>query len=130
MAENTINPSCCQCNATSILICVTCTHLFCWQHFSEHRLMYERYLDDVNQPLSSCLNVFKLFKDKLHSDIDHWENKTINEVKSSASKARGALNAHMDTYLTHFKEQTSNFRDILSTTNRDSILKSFRKITN
>jgi hypothetical protein len=90
--------------------------------------MYERYLDDVNQPLSTCLDVFRPIKDKLHLDINHWENETIAEVNRSASKAREALEAHINTYLTHFQEQTLNFRDTLPTTNRDSVLNCLEKL--
>jgi hypothetical protein len=128
MAERSSNPSCCQCCTTSILICVTCHRHFCWIHFGEHRQLYERYLDDTNQPLSICLNEFERIENKLRSDIDRWENETISEVQKSANNARRGLDAFINSYRAHFNEESANFRHILSTTNRDILLSHLEKL--
>ncbi|CAF3733413.1 unnamed protein product [Adineta steineri] len=110
MSEKINNPSCCQCCISSIAICVTCNRHFCWDHFGQHRQAYINYLDDLNQPLSQCLNEFERIENKLRSDIDHWVSETINEVHKSANQARRTLDAYINSYRAHFNEESSSLR--------------------
>jgi len=128
MAEKTSHPSCCQCCTAALAICITCNRQFCWNHLDQHRQTYEKYLDETNQPLSICLNEFERIENKLRSDIDHWENETTDEVHNSASQARRTLDAYINSYRAHFNEETSNLRNILTTTNRNTLLTRLEKL--
>jgi hypothetical protein len=107
---------------------VTCTRHFCWLHLSQHRQTYEKYLDDINQPLSVCLNEFDRIEIKLRSDIDQWEKDTIQEVKDSADQTRRTLDAYINIYRAQFDEESANLRDVLSTCNRDALLNRLEKL--
>jgi hypothetical protein len=128
MAEKTTAPSCCQCCTAALAICVTCSRHFCWDHLGQHRKVYERYLDDINQPLSICLNEFDRIENKLRSDIDQWEKETIREVKNSADQARRSLDAYINNYRANFNEESANLRDVLSTSSRDTLLNHLEKL--
>jgi hypothetical protein len=127
MAERTGPPSCCQCCISAFAMCITCNRHFCWEHLGQHRQTYEKYLDDTNQPLSVCLNEFNRIENKLRSDIDHWENETINEVRNSADQARRTLDAYINSYRAQFNEELGDLRDIASTTNRNILISRLEK---
>ena len=128
MAEKSTSPSCCECSKSALAICVTCTRYFCWEHLGQHRQTYEKYLDDFNHPLSNCLNEFEQIENKLHSDINQWENETKNEVIRSADRARRTLDAYLQSYRAHFNEESANFRDSAMINNREMLLNRLEKL--
>jgi hypothetical protein len=128
MAEKISHPSCCQCCISALAICINCNRQFCWEHLGQHRQTYEKYFDDTNQPLSICLNEFDRIENKLRSDIDQWENETSTEVHNSANQARRTLDAYINSYRGHFNDESSNFREIMSTINRDLFLSQLEKL--
>ncbi|UJR37257.1 hypothetical protein I4U23_029966 [Adineta vaga] len=128
MTDRNNNPSCCKCSTTSIAICATCNHRFCWQHFGQHCETYIRYLDDTNQPLSVCLDEFELIENKLRADIDAWVRETIEEVHKSANQARHSLDAHINSYRAHFNDESMHLRDIALLTNRDALISRLEKL--
>jgi hypothetical protein len=128
MAEKTGHPSCCQCCTAALAICITCNRPFCWEHLGQHRQTYEKYLDEINKPLSICLNEFERIENKLRSDIDDWEKETTDEVYNSANQARRTLDAYINSYRSHFNDESSNLRDILTTTNRNTLLIRLEKL--
>lgn len=128
MAEITNPPSCCQCCIAALAICVTCTRHFCWQHLGQHRQIYEKYLDDINQPLSICLDEFRRVENQLRSNIDRWEQETIEEVKNSANHTRSRLDAYVNSYRAHFNEESAHLRDNSSNISRETRLHRLEKL--
>lgn len=80
MADKTNHPSCCECCIIALATCITCNRCFCWEHLGKHRQTYEKYLDNINEPLSNCLDEFKQIENKLYSDID---NQNYSNITSS-----------------------------------------------
>ena len=129
MAKNFTNPSCCECCLSSIAICTTCYSHFCWQHFVQHRQTFEKYLNNACQPLSQCLNEFQPIEDNLRSAIDRWEDMAKNEVHNTAARTRRRLDAYIQSYRSHFEEESSDLRQmLLSTASRDQILSRLEKL--
>ncbi|CAF1388235.1 unnamed protein product [Adineta ricciae] len=127
MGERSNHPSCCKCSVSSIAICVTCKNHFCWNHFEQHREAFIRYLDDVNQPLSACLNEFEHIETKLYAEIDKWAVETVAEVHKSADRARRSLDAYINSYRACFNDEAPNLRGI-STANRDHLISRLEKL--
>lgn len=123
-----MDPSCSKCCIRALATCITCNHYFCWNHLGLHRQIYENYLDNTDEPLSKCLDEFKEIENKLHSDINRWENETIDEVRYSANQARHTLDAFISSYREHFNEESSNFRGTILAINRETILSRLEKL--
>ncbi|CAF1395110.1 unnamed protein product [Rotaria magnacalcarata] len=120
------------CGIPSVAICIVCKHHFCWDHFREHRQIYEKYLDDADnkqQPLSDCLVTYKNIESKLRSTIDHWESQAIDDIHRSAENARKALANHIEHCRSHFEEESSTITGSKST-NRDAQLIQLEKLQN
>lgn len=128
MTEITNPVSCCECCTAALAICVTCTRHFCWQHLGKHQQIYVKYLDDINQPLSTCLDEFHHIEKQLRSNIDQWEKETIEEVKNSADQTRRALDAYVNSYRAHFNEESGHLRDTSSFISREIRLHRLEKL--
>jgi hypothetical protein len=85
---------CCQCNkGGATFTCDGCHQSFCLKHASDHRQELAQQMDNIGQQR----NVLKRDIDEqsinktLLAQIDQWENKSIEKIRSNANKARADL---------------------------------------
>ncbi|CAF4508735.1 unnamed protein product, partial [Rotaria socialis] len=106
------------CSTPSVAICVACNHHFCWNHFCEHRQIYEKYLDDARnnrESLSKCLMEVEDVANRLRVSIDNCERQGIEDIRQSADDVRKTLENHIKNCQSHFEEESLTIMDHMST---------------
>ncbi|CAF3599214.1 unnamed protein product [Rotaria socialis] len=106
------------CSTPSVAICVACNHHFCWNHFCEHRQIYEKYLDDARnnrESLSKCLMEVEDVANRLRVSIDNCERQGIEDIRQSADDVRKTLENHIKNCQSHFEEESLTITDHMST---------------
>ncbi|CAF2790196.1 unnamed protein product [Rotaria sp. Silwood2] len=81
-----------------VVMCVGCEKRFCWSHIKEHRQKLDKQMDDVVQEHNQLREVFNPQGTAPHhlSEIDKWEQKSINIIKDWANQVRADLQAFLD----------------------------------
>ncbi|CAF0850998.1 unnamed protein product [Adineta steineri] len=97
MASNREQKPCIGCEK-GVATCSGCEKHFCLPHFTEHRQELDKRMDEVMHEHDQLLEALKPqgTVHPLMSQIDTWEQASIQKIKDTAKQAREDLQVHLD----------------------------------